>query len=220
MFGRRRRAPLRDILEPVSRSFGQTIRKYGAMNKGVGWSSPERQQHRFRILAGLFADERSDHLVINDLGCGYGAMFEAYADLPQLERGRYFGYDISREMLAQANSRIRDKRASFILSHEATRDADYSFVSGSYNIKMYAGDGEWLEFVLDNLTQLWSRTHTGLAFNMMSIHAPEKHRTLYYADPGIFLAFCQRVLSPDSRLFDGYDDREWTIFVRRQRLGD
>ena len=69
--------------------------------------------------------------------------------------------------------------------------------------------------MLDNLTQLWSRTHTGLAFNMMSIHAPERLRTLYYADPRTFLAFCRRVLSPNSRLFDSYDDREWTIFVRR-----
>lgn len=204
-----------DILEPVSQSFDLTVRKYGPINKGVGWSSAERQQLRFQIFAGLFAYEKSDKLVINDLGCGYGAMFNAYANLPQFKRGKYFGYDISPEMITRAKQRVRDKRATFLLSHEATEEADYSFVSGTYNIKMYADDQDWLKYVLGNLTQLWSKTRTGLAFNMMSIHAPEKLRTLYYADPKIILAYCRRVLSDKTRLHDTYDDNEWTMFIRR-----
>ncbi len=202
------------VLAPVSRSFSRTIRKYGPRAKGVGWSNADWQLRRFQIFAGLFAYEKTG-LTINDLGCGYGAMFEAYRDLPQLLGGRYVGYDISPHMLDEARKRISDPRAEFILSHEATEEADYSFVSGSYNICMEANEREWLGYVFGNLEQLWSKTRTGLAFNMLDRGTPEKAKTLYYADRRVFLDFCQKALSPKARLFDGYSDTEWTIFVRR-----
>lgn len=211
----RNRPDLPEILRPVERSYGFTVRKYGPVNKGVGWSNAEWQFHRFNIFAGMFAYEKTDALVINDLGCGYGAMFEAYANLPQLRNGRYIGYDINPDMLKHAKARIRDPRAKFLLTHRATEEADYSFVSGSYNIKMHADDADWLAFVTNSLFDLWSMTRTGLAFNMMSVHAPEKLETLYYADPELLLAFCKRRMSESARLHEGYSEKEWTIFVRR-----
>ena len=64
-------------------------------------------------------------------GLRYGAMFEAYQDLPAFRNAQYYGYDISAGMLQQARANISDPRAVWIHSHEATLRADFSLVSGT-----------------------------------------------------------------------------------------
>ncbi len=67
-------------------------------------------------------------------------MFDTFKELPQFLDGTYFGYDISEAMIKGAKQQITDPRAPFINSHQATELADYSFVSGTYNMKMDAPD--------------------------------------------------------------------------------
>ena len=69
---------------------------------------------------------------------------------------RYFGYDISAEMLIEAKRQLPDPRATWIQSHIATALADFSFVSGTYNLNMEADEELWRMYVEDNLRQLWS----------------------------------------------------------------
>ena len=113
------------------------MKTYGSDAKAVAWRDRERQLRRFQIFTGLFETVSTDMgLSVNDLGCGYGAMFEAYRDLPAFQNAHYYGYDISTGMLHEARANISDPRAVWIHSHEATHDADFSFVSGTYNLNM------------------------------------------------------------------------------------
>ena len=160
---------------------------------------------------------RPDHrpISINELGCGYGAMFDAFRAEPFQRGGSYWGYDINQRMLAQAEARISDPRARFIHGHEVTREADYSLVSGTYNIKMDADEATWLSFIEQSLSMLWENTRHGLAFNMMSRLGEHKEKNLYYADPVHFVEFCQQALSPKVCLRHDYHLPEWTIYVYR-----
>jgi SAM-dependent methyltransferase len=204
------------LLDPVARTFTRGLAVFGAHHKALAWHDADRMQRRFQIFRGLLADIPEDRpITVNDHGCGYGAMFEAFRDLPALKTGRYYGTDISREMVEEARRRIADPRAVFEMSHVATHDADYSFVSGTWNMKMWADDVEWRGFVLGNLKDLWSRTRVALGFNMLSVKNPWREPTLYYADPEDIVNFCRRELTPNVRTVDRLEPREFVVFLLR-----
>ena len=204
------------LLEPVRDIFARSIKAYGPKHKAVAWYDPERMQRRFQIFAGLLAYASGDEeITINDLGCGYAAMFEAFKDLDALRNGHYFGYDISTEMIASCRARITDPRAEFFVSHVAKQTADYSFVSGSYNMKMSAPEDQWLAYVEESLRHLWSKTRTALGFNMLDFNHPGTQKTLYFADPKHFYTFCKTNFSDNVRLIDRLAPKEFVIFVMR-----
>ena len=132
------------LLDPVARTFSLGIKAFGAHHKALAWHDAERMQRRFDIFAGLIMDIPEERPIsVNDHGCGYGAMFDSFKNLKALKRGRYYGYDISPEMIDEARKRHPDPRAEFMVSHVATNEADYSFVSGTWNMKMWASDADW-----------------------------------------------------------------------------
>ena len=97
------------------------MKTYGSDPKAVAWRDRERQLRRFQIFSGLFETVSVDsEFSVNDLGCGYGAMFQAYRDLSAFRTARYYGYDICTGMLQEARANISDPRATWIHSHEAT----------------------------------------------------------------------------------------------------
>ena len=205
------------LLNPVKKVFSQSVKNYGSTPKSVAWSSQEKQFRRFQIFAGLFSlIPANTRFSINDLGCGYGAMFRAYKDFPEFNYGRYFGYDISKEMLLEAKKKINDPRAFWIQSHEATEEADFSFVSGTYNLNMDADEDLWRVYIENNLLQLWSKTRLALGFNMLSKHSPKRQKTLYYADPEHFYAFCAQNMRGRVKMVNRLEPEEFVIFVLRE----
>jgi SAM-dependent methyltransferase len=204
------------FLKPVADSYEWSINKYGPNHRAAAWRDEKRQQRRFDIFAGLLAyDINRDNITINDLGCGYGAMFDTYKNLPQFKHGRYFGYDISKAMINTARINVTDTRALFFLTHEATENADYSFVSGTYNMKMAADEDKWLKYIEHSILQLWSKTKISMGFNMLNIGSPLRESTLYYADPNYFLNFCQKNIKGKVRLIDLLHPNEFVIFISK-----
>ena len=210
-----RRAP--KLLAPVARIYGRRLDQCGASAKGVFWKGEVWQRRRFERLCDIFApaDMASGGVSINDLGCGYGAFFEYLREFPVLRGSRYYGYDISQEMIAACRDRISDPRASFHRKMWASKRADYSFASGTYNLHGNADEDQWLEYVEASLRQLWHRTDKALAFNMLRLDEKEKYDGLYYTDPERVRAFCVKYLSEDVEMFDESPMPDVTFFVRR-----
>jgi len=61
---------------------------------------------------------------VNDLGCGYGALFEFFAEQVPGAVSHYHGYDICPDMIAVAQARISDPHARFSLSDAASVRCD------------------------------------------------------------------------------------------------
>ena len=76
---------------------------------------------------------------INDLGCGYGALYE-FIKMNNICLSKYFGYDISEEMIEAANEFIlnnnQEKDCEIFLENSSliTHYADYSITSGIFNM--------------------------------------------------------------------------------------
>jgi SAM-dependent methyltransferase len=204
------------LLAPIAHYFSRAVERHGATPAGVLWRDDAGQRLRFAQLGGIFDEaDRRGGVTINDLGCGYGALFEFLAERPEMADGRYVGYDVCADMLAHAKRRITDPRTSFVESLRATQSADYALISGTYNLKLDVRDAEWEDYVRKSLMDTWAVSLKGLAFNMLGFdRSRPPQKSLYYADPMRFYDFCQRNLSSDVTLVHDYPLAEWTLWVR------
>ena len=212
-----KRAP--KILAPVAVLYDMRLKRFGARPEGVFWLDEDGQRLRFDILSRII-EGAGGSVTVNDLGCGYGAFFRYLKDRPDMKDGLYLGYDISESMVEKAKRLNDDPRAKFVQGLIATWRADYSFASGTYNMRMDTDPDEWAEYVRASLVQLWSASGRGLAFNMLADEdairrGKPRQDDLYYARSGEYLDFCRRQLSPHSTLIEDYPLAEWTIQVTR-----
>ena len=203
------------LLEFVARVYTYRINECGPVASGVFWKDADGQVLRLELLLQAVArEDLNGPITVNDLGCGYGALFDLMKDEPMMRGGRYIGYDISPEMVDAAKAHHTDPRATFIVSPVATEVADYSFVSGTYNMSMGANPALWTHYVKTSLDMLWKKTAKIMAFNLLDDTSTNKLDDLYYADRRTFLEHAL-TLSPDIEIIDDYPLDEFTIFVKR-----
>lgn len=204
------------LLEFVSRVYTYRINECGPVANGVFWRDEDGQILRLEVLMQAIAPEDlNGPITVNDLGCGYGTLFDLLKTEPMMTAGHYYGYDISPDMVAQAQAlHAGDGRAQFIISPIATEVADYSFVSGTYNMSMGADEDLWIQYIKTSLSQLWSKTTGTMAFNLLDAAAETKLDDLFYADKRTFIEHAL-TLSPEVEVIDDYPLDEYTIVVRR-----
>lgn len=206
------------LLTPVVLAYERRLRRYGDTPRGVFWKDADWQRRRYEILVRVFDDTaQAGGLTIHDFGCGYGAFFDFLAEHPALRGGRYIGTDMCAGMIETARGRIEDPRARFVRHLRATVTADYTFVSGTFNMHMEADPIDWDSYVKAALKQLWENTRRGLAFNMLSASSVEKYPGLYYVAPEDYLAFARAHLDPEAGLIVEPPLPDFTIFARRRR---
>ena len=203
------------LLAGVARTYAASLAEHGpGSSRAVGWNDEASQRLRFEKLARL-VEPGEEPVSVNDLGCGYGAMFGLLAARLGSRLERYVGYEISPEMLQAARDRVRDPRADFVAAARPTEEADYSFACGPFNVKLDASDEEWQAEVEDALRALAAASRRGLAFNLLTTHVDWREPHLFYADPARFVDFARRERGKSVVRLDDYGLYEWTILVRR-----
>jgi SAM-dependent methyltransferase len=210
-----KRAP--EILAPVAVVYDQRVKQFGAQAKGVYWSNRSNQLLRFKILTTLFGEDAvNGDFSVNDFGCGYAAFHTYLKKLKMKQPFRYFGIDISEEMIKKAESRVNDPNARFTQALIAHHTADYTVASGTYSMMIDTPLEEWEDYIRASLVVLWSQTRKGLGFNILQLGSMPEGGSLYTAESGPYVEFCKRELSPNVELLDAYHPNEWCIFVRRE----
>jgi SAM-dependent methyltransferase len=202
------------ILTNVQRYYDAKIEAHGATACGVDWNSTESQRLRFCQLLKLCG--RDEPFVINDYGCGYGALVDYL-----LEEGyafSYCGFDISPQMLATARELHRAKdQVAFVSDESLMAEADYTVASGIFNVKLHTPEAEWEQLVLRTLDKINGISRRGFAFNVLTKYSdPELMRPdLYYADARFFFHHCKTTFSRFVSLLHDYPLYEFTILVRK-----
>jgi len=209
-----RRDKVSETLDGIVDLYEKNLADYGRTSKSVGWKDDVSQRLRFNKLASVI-NPQDESITVNDFGCGYGAMFQYFAAQPDVPLVKYYGYDISEEMLAAATAAVPDSRAVFIKASRVTEEADYSFVSGTFNVRLGASDQVWSDYIKEVLLNLAANSRRGIAFNLLSTYVDWKQENLYYADPFMFFDFCKRNISRYVSLLHDYPLYEWTIVVRK-----
>lgn len=201
------------LVGPVADIYAAMLAMHGPTPLGVGWNDWARQQLSFAQLCAIIPPGETGQAV-NDLGCGYGALFDFLAARPALDGGRYFGWDAAPAMIAAARARISDPRADFAVACRPLAGADWSFVSGTWNIKLDAPRDAWETVVAEGVRALAAGSRRGFAFNLLSTRGPAREEPIYLGDPARWLAFCRENLPGQAELVEDYGLPEFTIRVR------
>jgi len=210
-----RRSNIPDLLEVIRKIYDQRIKECGPVANGVYWKNDVEQALRLEILLStVLPCDLNGPITINDLGCGYGALYELVRFEPMMRGGKYFGYDISLDMIKMAHHKINDERVKLIAGPVASHVADYSFVSGTYNMFLGADRRMWEHYIRTSLTMLWKKTSKVLAFNLLDNSTPKQLSDLYYANKHEFIDFAL-TLSPEVNVIDDYQLAEFTITITR-----
>jgi SAM-dependent methyltransferase len=205
------------LLAPVAVIYDRRVKQYGAQAKGVYWSSRDNQVQRFRVLTTLFGDDaQNGDFSVNDFGCGYGAYYTFLKKLKMKKPFRYFGIDISEEMIKKCESRIKDPNAHFTQALIAHHTADYTIASGTYSMMSDTPVEEWEDYIRASLVDLWMQSGKGLGFNILNAGSMPEDSALYTATSGPYVEFCKKKLSANVQLLNKYHPDEWTIFIRRE----
>ncbi|MCW2763667.1 MAG: uncharacterized protein JWR85_3868 [Marmoricola sp.] len=204
-----------NALQQVRDMYSSNLAKSGAVSTAVGWTTPESQALRFSKLTEVIERDGAP-VSVNDYGCGYGAHLD-YLLEQQQDVGAYNGYDLSGEMLESARQRHAGSRIQLDWRQSAAIDtlADYTFVSGTFNVRFAASDEEWKRFIEDKLAEINEHSTRGFAFNLLSTYVDWKEPHLFYADPLFWFDFCKSRFSRKVALLHDYPLYEWTILVRK-----
>ncbi|QNI52873.1 methyltransferase domain protein [Synechococcus sp. BIOS-E4-1] len=203
-------------LDQIKGLYSSNLSHNGVKSTAVGWNSTESQALRFDKLTSVIEDY-SAPVSVNDYGCGYGAHLDHLVKARGIKVAGYAGYDLSEEMLAAARAELSwfSGDLSLICSPEISTISDYTFVSGTFNVRFEADDSVWKEFIEKKLDEIDAHSRCGFSFNLLSTYVDWKEEHLFYGDPCYWFDLCKRKYSTRVSLLHDYPLYEWTIFVRK-----
>jgi len=203
-------------LKKIEDLYTGNLKAQGTVSTAVGWNSPESQQLRFEKLTTVIED-RTSPVSINDYGCGYGAHLEYVIKQCGIQVAAYHGYDLSESMLAAAKENLGFFKGELDLrrAKDIATTADFSFVSGTFNVRFDSTYEDWRAFIEAKLAQIDAHSTRGFAFNLLSSYVDWQDPHLFYGDPSYWFDLCKRKYSKCVALLHDYPLHEWTIVVRK-----
>lgn len=204
-----------DLLAEIAEYYTTKLAQHGETPRGVDWNGQESQMLRFEQLCKIVPS--SSQFSVNDLGCGFGALYDYLAH--EYEKFSYSGFDVSESMIRAAEQRSQDtNQARFILASEPDQVADYGVGSGIFNVRLGRSDAEWRVYLEATLDALDQTSRIGFSFNCLTSYsdADKMRDYLYYANPCVLFDFCKRRYSRNVALLHDYGLYEFTILVRKQ----
>ncbi len=204
-----------DTLDKISNLYSDNLTEHGDQSKAVGWPTADSQELRFEKLTEVIL-ETDSLFSVNDYGCGYGAHLE-YLIKKRYPVSGYNGYDLSEEMLDKSQERLKDFDGdlNLINSSEISTQADFTFVSGTFNVRFESSYEEWKAFIEKTLHMINESSNLGFSFNLLSKYVDWEEPHLFYGDPCYWFDYCKKNFSKHVSLLHDYPLYEWTILVRK-----
>tara|TARA_B100001287_G_C22506164_1_gene445991 strand:+ start:48 stop:668 length:621 start_codon:yes stop_codon:yes gene_type:complete len=204
-----------DTLDKISNLYSGNLTKHGDQSKAVGWPTADSQELRFEKLTQVIP-EMEGSFSVNDYGCGYGAHLE-YLLQKQYSVAAYNGYDLSEKMLSKSKKRLKDFNGDLKLinSSNISTLADFTFVSGTFNVRFESTYDEWKKFIEETLHMINESSKFGFSYNLLSKYVDWEESHLFYGDPCYWFDYCKKNFSRQVTLLHDYPLYEWTILVRK-----
>lgn len=207
----------KETFEKVAALYDGNFKDTGLKSTSVGWPTPESHELRFDKLTSVINDSET-YFSINDFGCGYGALLQYLINNRNFKVSEFNGYDISKEMLKGARRNLNSYNLQVNLYNDERifTKADYTFVSGTYNVKCNESDESWKAYIHGSLENINAVSEKGFAFNLLSKYVDWEKDHLFYGDPLYWFDHCKKYYSKHVSLLHDYPLFEWTIIVKKK----
>jgi SAM-dependent methyltransferase len=205
---------LAELYAGIESYYSPKVSIHGRSPQGVDWSCIATQETRFAQLLKLC--DFSAPFALNDLGCGYGALWSYLSKYHHEVEIDYLGLDVSPAMISHASMVKRDlSRVNFMVATASPRVADYSVASGIFNVKLDHPLDRWERFVAKTLTEMRASSRQGFAVNFMAPLAPGRPvQRVYRTMPEPWVKFCATEFGASIAVLADYGLREFTLLVR------
>lgn len=181
-------------IERIRDTFDAEVKKYGKDPRACYWRSEGSQWKRFELMViPFYADIFSNtNISVVDVGCGQGDLLGYLIDGGF--EGKYFGVDVSPEMIQIAEQRIETdfkelkQRPVFRCKDFMTVDInekshDFVFASGIWNMHVWNSEGLATLYAQKTITKMFQISKNGIAFNMLSVHGDWYNENNHYYEP-------------------------------------
>ncbi len=210
-------ANIAGIVEEIGRVYSGLVVQHGVDPKAGGYRDEVSRNLRYDKLAQILAaDGAPERFTVNELGCGYGAFYEYLESAFPGRVAHYTGYDVSDEMLNRGRNHLKLRPATMLKQSTVTEEADYTFISGIFNVRLSASNDEWLDYIHETLRQSYRMSKRGMAFYILTSYVDRTNERFFYANPSELLSFCQSQLSRHVLLAHDYPLYEFTTIVMRR----
>ena len=204
------------IIEKINNYYTQKVIENGNSSQGVDWNSRESHFLRFKQLCKLF--ETNQSFSILDYGCGYGELIN-YLNENGYSNYKYFGYDISDEMIKRGKLLHNTSSIDFCdnLNQLKKQTFDYTIANGIFNVKLDTIEEIWKEYIIETINKINEISLKGFSFNILTKYADKGYMKdyLHYSDPLELFDYCKRNISNKVLLLHDYPLYEFTIIVRK-----
>jgi hypothetical protein len=204
------------VYSTIESYYDAKVSKHGPTPLGVDWSCVATQQLRFVQL--LKICDFGAPFLLNDVGCGYGAVLAYMAERHPQAKVDYLGLDVSAAMIAHAiglYGHRPDRR--FMVARDIPRVVDYSIASGIFNVKLDQPVDVWEYFIGATIRQMHATSRRSFSVNFLAPAAAGQSSTasLYRTPAEPWVRFCENKLGCSADIVAGYGLREFTLLVRR-----
>lgn len=202
------------IFNEVSDYYSEKVQLHGDTPQGVDWNGEESQYKRFDQLSRIITNPKEGYSIA-DLGCGYAALYDFLVS--KKSSFNYIGYDVSKEMVEAAKSRIDGNNIELVHSEKIASNVSYGIASGIFNVRLKTSNKEWLDYIISVLDNMNEYCEKGFSFNCLTSYSDDDKMKdyLYYANPMELFDLCKRKYSRNVALLHDYDLYEFTILVRK-----
>ena len=197
----------------ITNRYRERLKQHGAGSQALATGTPERQETRFCVLAGVGDLEGTSVL---DIGCGFADFYQYL--LSQGVRARYTGYDITPEFIEHAKVRFPD-------AHFEVRDVqvdgiperfDYVVSSQTFNNRLAHEDN--MVLMQDVLRLSYEASMKGVAIDMMTAYVDFREDRLFYYSPEEIFRF-SKTLTKRVLLRHDYPLFEFTVYLYKDFAG-
>lgn len=202
------------FLNSVREYYSRKLEEFGATARGVDWNSPESQELRFHTLLERVDFTKTKTLL--DYGSGYGALYQFLKK--QNIALKYYGFDTAPAMANKGRELFSgDTNAEFATELNKIPVCDFAVLSGIFNVKIDATEGEWIKYIESTLNEVNGKTSGGFSFNILTCYSDVEKRAphLYYANPLYWFDYCKRNFSKSVALLHDYGLYEFTVSVKK-----
>jgi hypothetical protein len=203
-----------EVYAGIQSYYTAKITAFGPTPHGADWNSIITQEVRFVQLLKLC--DFSGPFALNDVGCGYGALWSYLTKYHSETDINYLGFDVSPAMIEHAGRLRRDlSRASFMVANTSPRVADYSVASGTFNVKLDQPFERWERFIAKTLLEMHATSRRGFAVNFMTPQASDRApQELYRTTPEPWTRYCEKEFGSSVEVLADYGLREFTLLIR------
>jgi len=191
--------------------------KYGDPFRGVGWTSQDHTDRRYRVMLDLIRDAERP-VTLLDFGCGLSHFYE-FIEANGIDGIEYSGLDLSKRMVEESRRKhpqITYSVVDVLDEPELVPEFDYVVMNGVFTIRPSQTYNQMLEYFKHVLRAAYPKARVALAVNFMSKQVVWEREDLFHLPMDVLASFLAQEISRHFVIRHDYGLYEYTAYVYRE----